>query len=93
MTDRRQSVLEEIAHREASLYGRTPGAASVGGFDPKVIAPLVWAYFRQHEHDKIWTVRVWIITKTFTWGDLRPVLTAIFGPDPMIGHTTTLSHP
>jgi hypothetical protein len=51
--------------------------------DKAAIAAVLWSWINEHRNDRVWTVRFWIISKTFTIGDLIPVFELLLGPAPI----------
>lgn len=51
------------------------------------IAREGWRWFREHEGDRIVTVRLLVVTVRVRVGQLRPLFVALFGPEPKEGGT------
>jgi hypothetical protein len=61
--------------------------ASTGNYispsEKAALAAALWGWIEQHKNDRVWTVKFWIISKTFTIGDLYPVFELVLGPAPL----------
>lgn len=46
------------------------------------VAEGLWAWIKAHPDDKVFTVRIWIISKTFYVRDLEAFAEMLLGPAP-----------
>ena len=59
--------------------------AATVAIPPAVLDALkaaLWAWTDEHAEDRVFTVKIWIISKTFRVKDLDPVFELILGPKP-----------
>jgi hypothetical protein len=45
-------------------------------------AALLWEWLDDHRYSNAFTVRIWFIKHTFTFGELFPVFELVLGPQP-----------
>lgn len=48
------------------------------------ISKGIWEWVVEHEDEDVFTLKVWIIRKTFKWRDLEPALVVLLGPKPTL---------
>ena len=41
-----------------------------------------WRWFVANQNNRLFTVSIWIVKKTFYWRDVEPFVRLIFGPNP-----------
>jgi len=74
------------AIKEISLPSTLIAILQAVGITPETLkahfAAALWQWVHDHSNDPIWTVKFWIISKTFRYSDLFPVFEKILGADP-----------
>ena len=50
----------------------------------QAFAAQLWGWIHANADREVYTLRLWVITKTLRVRDLHPVFTLLFGPDPSL---------